>query len=71
MTDGRVGAAKGDFDHDDVEGQTDTFVLETPATELFVGRAGFDGDERVWVVGGVGEESDAFEFGARVDAGFE
>ena len=69
MTDGRVGAAKDDFDHDDVEGETDSFVLETPTTELFVGRAGFDGDERVWVVGGVGEEGDAFEFGMGVDTG--
>lgn len=53
MTDGCVGVAKGDFDHDDVEGETDSFVLETPATELIVSRAGFDGDERVWIVGGV------------------
>ncbi len=70
MTDGGVGSAKGDLDHDDVEGKTDPFVLETPATELFVGRAGFDGDEGVWVVGGIGEEGDAFEFGVGVDVGF-
>ena len=64
MTDGSVGATKGDFDHDDVEGQTNGFISETPASELFVGGAGFDGDE--WLRG-IGDEGDTFEFRIGID----
>jgi hypothetical protein len=63
MTDGGIGTAKGDFDHEDVEGQADSFVGEAPATEIFISGAGFNSDKGVRRSRGISEESDALEFG--------
>ena len=70
MTDGGIGPAKGDFDHEDVERQTDSFVCETPAAKLLVRSAGFNGNKGLRYSEGVIEEGNAFEFGVGINVGF-
>jgi len=70
MADGRIGATKGYFDHNNVEGEANFFVGETPVSEFFVCGTGFNSNKGVKRSGGIGEESDPFEFGVVIHIGF-